>query len=175
MSHAFRLGIAFTMRQEDAREDDQVTAVDIGDGAGLTKYGLSANNNPELDIANLTAEQAVEVYERKYWRPLNAGSIPLPLAVGLFDASVNHGQRTAPMLLQKALRVPEDGVIGPLTVTAARKDPWRTLRVFYAVRGCRYASLKNFKLKLGDGVTEAGQVWMERLCESYAYCLGLPD
>jgi hypothetical protein len=178
MSHAFRLGIAFTMRQEDARPDDQVTAVDLGDGQGLTKYGIGQASNPEVAVATLTATEAVAIYARKYWQPLHADALPLPLAVGLFDAGVNHGTVTARRLLQQTLEVEPDGVIGPLTLAAARLDPWRALRDFYAARGFRYAELKNFRLPVNPANPEGkkiGHVWMERLCESYAYCLGLPD
>jgi lysozyme family protein len=155
------------MRQEDSRPDDQVQAVDLGDGAGLTKYGLSQRANPDLDIANLTASQAVKIYQKKYWDVLNAENLPLPIAVALFDASVNHGPKTAIRILQEAVGVPTDGVIGPITMDAAQRNPWRLLRKFIARRGVRYAGLDNF--------SKFGHVWLERLNESYAYCLALPD
>jgi lysozyme family protein len=167
MSHAFRLAIAFTMRQEDARPDALVTAVDVGDGEGLTKFGVGQRSNPDVDVAALTVDQAIALLRAKYWVPLQADPLPLPLAVGLFDAAVNHGPRSAVKLLQAELGVAVDGVIGPVTVAAAQRNPWRTLRGFYALRGCRYATLATFPTY--------GKVWMERLCESYAYCLGLPD
>lgn len=164
MSHGFRFAIAFTLRQEDARDDAQ--AVDLGDGAGLTKWGITEKHHPGVNVAALTLAGAIEIYELEYWRATRADTLSIPLGVFLFDAAVNHGQDTAVKLLQRAVGVPEDAVIGPVTLAAAQ-NTGRTLRRFCSTRGMRYAAHARFK--------EFGMTWMERLAENYAYCIGLPD
>jgi len=70
-----------------------------------------------LDIKNITLEDAKAIYYRDYW--LNSGAqvadISPELAFILFDAAVNMGTGTSVRLLQRALRVREDGIIGPNT------------------------------------------------------------
>jgi lysozyme family protein len=83
-----------------------------------TKFGVSASAYPQLDIANLTEEQAEEIYRRDYWAPLQGDSLPLPIALVVFDAAVNAGPKRAVFWLQQATGVPADGVLGPDTLAA---------------------------------------------------------
>lgn len=89
-----------------------------GDKGGDTKFGLSKAANPELDIHNLTADQARQTYARKYWAPAACDALPEPVATAHFDAAVNHGVHEAAIQLQQALGVVLDGVIGPKTLAA---------------------------------------------------------
>lgn len=91
------------------------------DRGGKTKYGISERQYRGLDIENLTAEQAREIYRRDYWNANNLDAFPMPLCLLLFDALVQHQPRTAISLLQRALRVPGDGLIGPVTIKAAHR------------------------------------------------------
>jgi hypothetical protein len=56
-----------------------------------TKFGISARSYPHLDIANLTREQALDIYRRDYWEPSGAAAAPWPLCLALFDTAINHG------------------------------------------------------------------------------------
>ena len=47
--------------------------------------------------------------------------MPPKVAVAVFDAAVNQGNRAAAMPIQKAVGVPDDGVIGPRTLAAIAK------------------------------------------------------
>lgn len=91
------------------------------DRGGETKYGICARSYPDLDIKNLTEEQAREIYRRDYWDANNLDAFHSPLCLILFDALVQHQPRTAISLLQRALRVPGDGLIGPVTIKAAQR------------------------------------------------------
>lgn len=164
MSHGFRFAIAFTLRQEDARED--ALAVDLGDGAGLTKWGITQKHHPNVDIGALTLKGAIDIYEQEYWITVGANRVAIPLGVCLFDGAVNHGPPTAVTLLQRAVGVKEDGELGPVTAAASRNVP-RVLRQFCVLRGMRYREHPRWQ--------EWGPSWEERLLENYAYCLGLPD
>lgn len=170
MSHGFRFAIAFILWQEDPREDAQ--AVDLGDGANLTKWGITQRWHPEVDVASLTVEGAIAVYYKKYWLASNANLLPIPLGVMLCDGAVNHGVAKAATLFQRAVGVAEDGVVGPATVAAAR-NVGRVLRRYFYHRAARYAEHPRFRDSTAGPAF--GPHWMERLAECYAYAIGLPD
>ncbi len=96
---------------------------DPDDRGGETKYGISKKAFPDLDIKNLTIEKAREIYNKKYWKPLNIDGINNELlCLNIYDMAVNGGGRTAVKLLQRALSLPEDGICGPKTTGAANAD-----------------------------------------------------
>lgn len=92
----------------------------IRDQGGLTRYGISQRAFPREDIANLTRERAEELYREHYWKPIHGDALPGALALVVFDGAVNHGVAQAVKLLQRELRVTADGVLGPLTLSAAK-------------------------------------------------------
>lgn len=89
------------------------------DPGGETKYGISKRAFPNLDIKNLTEDDAFEIYYKKYYLP-NASfleKLPEALRKKFFALGVNAGFKQAFLCLQRALRneVPtlaEDGVFG---------------------------------------------------------------
>jgi len=92
----------------------------ITDQGGVTKFGISQRAYPDLDIEHLTRAQAEALYRRDYWDVIQGDSLPPALAFVVFDAAVNMGPREAVRILQARLRVHEDGVMGPETISAAR-------------------------------------------------------
>jgi lysozyme family protein len=103
-------------------------------GVGIlkgTKYGISAHEYPNLDIENLTADDAAAIYEKSYWHPLYAQIQDQPIASKLFDMGVLFGVGTAVKTLQKTLSVIADGVFGPGTLAATNAgDPAATLAYY---------------------------------------------
>lgn len=85
-----------------------------------TKYGISAATYPTLDIAGLTLNDARLIYRRDYWDKIQGDNLPPALALLVFDAAVNSGPGRAVRWLQSALQVKVDGVLGPVSLTAAR-------------------------------------------------------
>lgn len=65
------------------------------DPGGETNYGISKRSYPNLDIKALTREQAIEIYERDYWRAIHGDQLPEPLALALMDYAVHSGPRVA--------------------------------------------------------------------------------
>lgn len=106
------LALEFVLRHEGG------LANDAADRGGLTKFGISQRAYPHLDIANLTVEQAIEIYARDYWRPIQADQLPFPIALAVFDTAVNSGVKTAVGMLQELINATADGVIGPQTLAA---------------------------------------------------------
>ena len=91
------------------------------DPGGLTNYGISQRSYPTLDIAALTLADAQALYRRDYWQPLHGDQLPPGLDLLLLDSAINQGAGTAIKLLQQALRIKDDGVLGPITLTAAER------------------------------------------------------
>ena len=85
-----------------------------------TKYGIAAMSYPNLDIKNLTEDQAKAIYRRDFWAPVHADELPEVVRFDVFDAAVNHGASQAAKWLQRAVGTSADGVIGAVTVGAAR-------------------------------------------------------
>ena len=58
--------IEFTLQEEGGYVNNPA------DPGGMTKYGISKRSYPNLDIANLTIDQAKAIYERDFWNQLCA-------------------------------------------------------------------------------------------------------
>lgn len=68
------------------------TECEVGKGENKgTKFGISACSYPELDIQNLSMEEATAIYERDYWRASGADKLPWPYCLLVFDTAVLHG------------------------------------------------------------------------------------
>ena len=85
-----------------------------------TKYGISAMTYPDLDIKNLTIEQAKAIYKRDWWDKMGMERFPKELKFQLFDMAIHSGIGEANKTLQKAVGVKMDGDIGPKTLEAIR-------------------------------------------------------
>lgn len=75
---------------------------DPDDAGGETKYGISKRAFPNLDIKNLTLEQAKEIYESQYWTRAGCPWLKsYELATVVFDTAVNCGVGFAKSCLEK--------------------------------------------------------------------------
>ena len=66
-------------------------------------------------MRDMTLDQARAIYEPLYWQAVGADQLPDALRFDLFDGAVNSGPLQSIKWLQRALRVPDDGVIGVVT------------------------------------------------------------
>jgi len=94
---------------------------DPTDRGGETKYGISKKAYPHLDIKNLTIEQAKEIYRVDYWEKNSCHLLPDGIDYVHFDTAINMGGNRAAKLLQLACGVEDDGIIGSVTLAAAKK------------------------------------------------------
>lgn len=85
MNASFTKAVAFTLQWEGGYSHHP------DDPGKETNFGISKKSYPHLDIANLTREQAVEIYRRDYWTALGCDDLPYPLDVIVFDTGVNCG------------------------------------------------------------------------------------
>ena len=108
------------------------------DPGGLTNWGISSRSYPSLDIRNLTRDDAASIYKKDYWDAVHGDELPGPMAVAVFDSAVNQGAGTAKRMLQIALNVEADGIIGPRTIKAAHDGGLDAVVRFLAERAVRY-------------------------------------
>lgn len=156
----FTAAVNFVLAEEGACKNDP------NDPGGETAWGISKRAYPGLDIAKLTKDQARAIYYHDYWLRPGLYQLPSSLAVAVFDAAVNEGQKTAVVLLQLCLPVPMkiDGDLGPATLAAVTKQPLAELLPAYlAQRAIRYARNPHFVLY--------GHGWLRRLFQVHKACL----
>lgn len=109
---------------------------DPDDRGGETKYGISKKWYPELNIKDLTMEDAINIYYNDYWIPSKAESLPKEIRSTYFDMCVNMGQGQAVKILQEAInskktaKIEEDGVIGSITINSAVKVSKKRLQAY---------------------------------------------
>jgi len=88
------------------------------DPGGETNWGISKRSYPNLDIKNLSREQAIALYHRDFWQVIHGDQLPEGIGYQLLDYAVNSGCATAMRALQRAVGVADDGHIGPVTLLA---------------------------------------------------------
>ncbi|SIS76670.1 glycoside hydrolase family 108 protein [Insolitispirillum peregrinum] len=135
---AFDHALAFVLSEEGGYVNDP------RDGGGETNFGISRRAYPGVDIAGLTRDQAAEIYRRDYWDACKCDQMPAPWAVAVFDTAVNQGSGAAAFLLQTALGLKADTIIGPKTLAAVTAAGPDKLNRYLAWRIKRYTGTANF-------------------------------
>lgn len=138
----------------DRNDRGNWTAGVIGKGSLKgTKYGISAMTYPNLDIKNLTLQQAKQIYKRDWWDALSANKIDPSIVFQVWDFAINAGMSTAKRKLQSAVGVADDGIIGPLTLKAINDADLNDLLMkFNAERLTYYTKLSTWD-RYGKGWT----------------------
>jgi lysozyme family protein len=116
------------------------------DKGGATKYGISQAAYPNVDIRNLTEQQARDIYKRDYWDRVRGDDLTSQMiAENLFDTAVNMGVRTASRLAQTMLSIqPADGIIGSGSLGVInQQDEKEFMAHFTLVKIGYYANLCN--------------------------------
>ena len=126
------------------------------DKGGETKFGISKRSYPNVDIKNLTLDEAKEIYYKDFW---NTKFIELSLiddeaiAIELFDTGVNMGIKTASKLMQESLNLMNrnqkdwndlkiDGFCGFKTLRAYKKARKAILlKVLNGMQFCKYKEI----------------------------------
>ena len=86
---------------------------DPDDLGGETKFGISKRAYPKLDIRNLTETDAMLIFHRDYYLPLNIQSfVDDQIAWQVFDFGVNAGVRRSAKMVQRIVGAFPDGQIG---------------------------------------------------------------
>ena len=93
---------------------------DPNDPGGETKWGISKREYPNLDIANLTRDQAIAIYKTDYWDKIDGDALPVGVGFQCLDFAVNSPISTAIRALQRAVGVADDGIFGPASLAALK-------------------------------------------------------
>jgi lysozyme family protein len=72
------------------------------DPGGETKYGISKRAYPNIDIAKLTLDQALNIYYNAYWQPLGLSNYPFPVAFVCLDCAILCGPRWISNVMKNA-------------------------------------------------------------------------
>lgn len=135
---------------------------DPSDPGGETNWGISKRSYPDVDIRNLTREQAKEIYRADFYNRIHADEMPGSVAFQAFDFAVNSGIDTAVRHLQRAINVADDGHWGPISKAAMlRADPSDTIMRLSAYR-------LDFMTRL-NGWSRFGRGWARRISANLLY------
>lgn len=137
----FELAVKKTLIREGGGKVTNIS----GDAGGLTKYGISQRSYPNLDIANLTEQQAIDIYRRDFWKTCGGDFISSQaVAESYFDFACNAGEDVATAMVQKIVGAAVDGDCGPQTIKAINSiDPGLFLLKFKLAKIERYAAICN--------------------------------
>lgn len=134
----------------------------VGSELRGTKYGISASSYPELNIKDLSYDDAIKIYETDYFTKYNLEKFPGPMQFQLLDTIINCGYGSMVRILQRACGVTVDGLLGPATVRAVNESSIEGLILrFNSCRIQHYLSLKTFD-KFGKG-------WIQRCATNLIY------
>jgi lysozyme family protein len=108
-------------------EDGAKTVNIPGDPGGVTKWGFAQNYNQDINVLDLTEDQAKERFRTHYWDAVRADELPKELAFAMADSAFHQGPPVAIKQLQRALGIKVDGIMGVETMQAvSRLDPHHT-------------------------------------------------
>ncbi len=120
-------------------EDEGGYVNDPDDVGGETKYGISKLAYPDLDIKNVSLEDAMIIYKEDYWNRVRGDSIDdQPMANALLGCAVNIGVRRASKLMQQASGAKEDGVIGPMSIGCMNYEVWEGARERFIINWLKF-------------------------------------
>ena len=117
---------------------------DPTDNGGLTKYGITKRSYPNLDISNLTEQQAKDIYYKDFWVPIFGDEINLQtMAESIFDFAVNANVKTSVICAQASLHGPFcDGKMGAQTLASLNSTvSWIFFRSFALEKVKHYAAI----------------------------------
>ena len=139
------------------------------DPGGMTNLGVTRNvwkewvkhEVDETEMRALKPELVAPLYKANYWDACRCDDLPRGVDYCVFDSAVNMGSSRAAKLLQTALGVTADGVIGRATIAAATAaDPVELLEAFSQGKEAFYQSLATFQT--------FGKGWLNRMAHVQA-------
>ena len=137
------------------------------DPGGMTNLGVIAStwanfkgrNTNEKEMRSLTRDDVAPLYEKKYWDACKCDDLPSGIDYLVFDFAVNSGPGRSVKILQRALGLPEDGAVGPVTIqTIDVMDKTELIARFSDAKKQFYESLPTFAT-FGNG-------WLKRVDEA---------
>lgn len=139
------------------------------DPGGETNWGVTIGtaraNGYNGAMRSMTRIQAKEIYRKAYWERAKCAQYHSALGFQMFDAAINHGIGNAIRMLQRAVGVADDGVVGKQTLEAInQKTIDDALVLFNATRLEFYTKLKTFDT--------FGRGWTRRVASNLRHAAG---
>ena len=150
--------------------DDPGGATNFGVTIGTMRaLGLDLDRDGDVDLEDvllMTADQAIEIFIKNYFKRPNIDLLPVPLQATVFDMNVNAGNRSIKILQKLAGELGEplkvDGGLGPKTAAAVHRifdrvgsdlveDYGRYRRDYYYRLGDRRPALRKFARRRDGG------------------------
>ena len=140
------------------------------DGDGFVDGDIDKDGDVDSDdIKHLTRDAVNDIYRKYFWNAARCGEMPLAQALCLFDARVNHRPKTAAKLVQRALGVKMDGIIGAHTIKIANNNAARLfLPNYFSYRAQLYADI----VRMDSSQARFERGWYRRLFLLHAFILG---
>jgi len=99
------------------------------DKGGPTNRGITIatfrkwmkRNGTVADLKAISDADVAKIYRRHYWDKVRGDELPSGVDYAVFDYAVNSGPGRAAKHLQEVVGVPQDGIIGPVTIAASGK------------------------------------------------------
>lgn len=132
------------------------------DPGGETKWGIAKRSYPHLNIKALTRDEAIELYRKDFWNPLQGWTFDEAVSFQLLDAAINHGMGNAIRFVQRAVGVADDGHVGPVTLRAIKATSQCDLLLGIS------AERLEFFTKLSTWST-FGRGWARRVAQNLRY------
>lgn len=140
------------------------------DKGGATNYGITQAvaraNGYTGDMRYFPKSTAKKIYYNQYWILAKCHKMPFSIGFNLFDAVVNHGIGNGVRMLQRAVGVADDGIIGNITLNAVKNsNELEAVIAFNAERLAFYTKLSNFKT--------FGKGWVNRIAGNLKFTKNL--
>lgn len=102
------------------------------------------------EMRTLTPEIVKPFYKKRYWDAVKGDDLPTPIDYMMFDFAVNSGPVRSIKLMQKAVGTVQDGILGPMTMTAIKAIPiHKLIQDFSDEKEWWYKSLRNENFERG--------------------------
>jgi lysozyme family protein len=135
-----------------------------GDPGGLTRWGISSRLYPQVLDPRFSRGDAIAIYWKDYWVRCKCDQMPPAVGLLVLNCAVNQGQETAIKILQRALSVKEDGILGSATFAALHTAATAVLSDEFAAHQLLYYSRDRQFAEFGLG-------WMRRTIRAHVASL----
>lgn len=132
------------------------------DNGGETKWGISKKSYPNLDIKNLTVEQAEAIYQKDFLSKLRTDMLEDGTAFQLLDFAVNSGVYGAIKCIQKEFGCHPDGIIGPDTLLAFHE--YKEAPMMMKIIACRLEFMASLSV-----FDTYGRGWVNRMAHNLRF------
>lgn len=149
MSDKFSQAITYVLNSEGGYVNN------VNDNGGPTNMGITQKTlsswlgRPATvgDVQSLSRDVACKIYKKNYWDPVLGDQLPVGVGYLVFDIAVHSGVGQAVKILQRAVGVNVDGIMGPETINQVQgKSPTDLLVKITIRRISLMCDLPDFKI-----------------------------